>query len=170
MPMTPDIAVAFFAIIKLGAIVLPLFSGLWRRRHRRAPRRCRRSRAHHRRRHAAERPHHSHQAGRRRSGCTSAVDQTCHGGTACRRGCAHAARPGFVVGRDRSSASPPNSPLHARPPTKRSCSSTRRAPPASPKVRCTRIAVFRSRLRRTCSMASTCVPATRCSGSRISDG
>ena len=26
MPMTPDIAVAFFAIIKLGAIVLPLFS------------------------------------------------------------------------------------------------------------------------------------------------
>jgi acetyl-CoA synthetase len=27
MPMTPEIAVAFFAIIKIGAIVLPLFSG-----------------------------------------------------------------------------------------------------------------------------------------------
>ena len=89
----------------------------------------------------------------------SAVAEACHRRQACRRGGRHAAGPRSVVGRDRRARASPSSTPHARPPTNRSCSSTRRARPASPKVRCTRIADFRSRPRRTCSMASTCVPS-----------
>ena len=70
MPMTPEIAVAFFAIIKIGAIVLPLFSAYGADAIATRLSDAGAAALDHRGRRAAERPHDPHEAGRRRRRAT----------------------------------------------------------------------------------------------------
>ena len=66
MPMCPELITAFFAVIKIGGIVLPLFSGYGADAVADAAARCGSQRARHRRRILAARPAGRDEAGRRR--------------------------------------------------------------------------------------------------------
>ena len=56
MPMIPELAIAFLAIVKIGGVILPLFSGYGPGAVVSAPGRCRGQSHRHRRRAAAPRP------------------------------------------------------------------------------------------------------------------